>query len=162
MALCHRHRGKTRVLCLGNDLIADDAFGPFAAAKINERWGGAVDVVESAVSGFYLMDYFEGISRLVVIDTVLTGVVPPGTVLVLREDDFAAAAGNSPHYVGLFEALALGRGLQMEVPEEVCIIAVEAADLTTMGGPLHPDVERAVDEVMQLVGDMLEPRVVAP
>lgn len=155
MAPDHRPQEGTRILCLGNDMFADDAFAIFAAEKIRERWPGRVDVVELAVSGFYLMDYFDGVSRLVVIDTIQTGKVPPGTVLVLREDDFAGPPGSSPHYVGLFEALALARGLEMEVPDEVFIIAVEAADLITMGAPLHPEVEQAVDEVLQVVGDII-------
>lgn len=144
----------TRVLCLGNELIADDGLGPAAAGRLRARWPG-LDVVESGLSGLYLMEYLEGIARLLVIDSIQTGAVPPGTVMVLREEDFDGARGSSPHYVGLFEALALARTLGLPAPDDVWIIAVEAHDLLTLGGPLHPDVAQALDEVTGIVAEMI-------
>ncbi|MGD8331609.1 MAG: hydrogenase maturation protease [Acidobacteriota bacterium] len=146
----------TRVLCLGNELIADDGLGPAAAGRLRAIWPEDLDVVESGLSGLYLMEYLEGVARLLVIDSIQTGTVPPGTVLVLREQDFQGARGSSPHYVGLFEALALARTLGLPAPDDVWIIAVEAHDLLTLGAPLHPDVARALDEVTRLVTEIID------
>jgi hydrogenase maturation protease len=138
---------RARVLCLGNDLLADDAFGFLAAEYLRERLPPAVDVVFSTDAGFALLDFLEDTRLLVVVDVVQTGKTPPGTVSVFRVEDLRGVPGNSPHYVGLFESLDLGRAIGMPVPEEVAIVVVEAADCLTIGGAMHPDVRAAVPEV---------------
>jgi hydrogenase maturation protease len=116
----------------------------------------SLEVVEASVSGFHLIDYLEGASRLVVIDSVQTGTSPPGTIYLLREGDIKSLSGPSPHYVGLFETLALARKLHLATPEEVIILAVEVADCTSLGGRMHPAVESAVSAVLDLVGEIVE------
>ncbi len=139
-----------RVLCLGNELIADDAFGHLVAGELQRR-SPRLSVVEASTSGFDLLDYLFDARRLVVIDTIQTGRAEPGTVHLFQEQDLESAPCASPHCTGLFEALALGRQLKLAVPEEVVLIAVEAADLTTLGGPVHPAVRAALREVVALV-----------
>ncbi len=172
-----------RVLCLGNDLIADDALGIVAARSLcrhlasagTERpagpafdsaamvqafdhpRAGAVEVVETALTGMYLLEAVVGASRLIVVDTVVTGSAPPGTVDVLGEADFGgSAAGGSPHYIGLFEALDLARSLGLDAPDEVVVVAVEAGDFFTVGGAMTASVEAAVPEVVAHVLALLD------
>ncbi len=179
--------GPTRVLCLGNELIADDALGVLAGRRLADRLAalgrsvppeasfdpaltvrafelagiGLVEVVESGLSGMYLLDTVIGASRLIVLDTVVSGAVPPGTVLELTERDLAGPPGPSPHYIGLFETLELARALGVSVPREVAVVAVEAADHATIGGGMTPPVEAAlpvaVDRVMAILGSSGRP-----
>jgi hydrogenase maturation protease len=139
-----------RVLCLGNDLLADDALGFLAADHLRQRLPLAVDVVFCTDAGFALLDYLDT-RLLVVVDVIQTGKTPPGTVSVFRTEDLRGAPGNSPHYVGLFESLDLGRAIGMPVPERVAIVVVEAADCLTIGGAMHPDVRAAVADVADRV-----------
>jgi hydrogenase maturation protease len=167
----------TRVLCLGNELIADDAMGVVAARHLCRRLAatgtprpagpafdpaatvrafdhpgsGVVEVVESALTGMYLIEAVVGAARLIVVDTVVTGSAPPGTVDVLGEADFAGAPGGSPHYIGLFEALEVARALGLDTPAEVVSVAVEAGDYLTVGGGMTPAVGAAVPEVVDRV-----------
>jgi hydrogenase maturation protease len=143
----------TRVLCLGNSLLADDAFG-FAVAQAIRQKQPHLEVVETSAAGFDLLDYTLGASRLLVVDTYKSGTVRPGTVSVIREGDLQPVPGASPHYVGLFEALRLGKELGLEVPEDVTIIVVEPADCLTVGGPMHPAVKQAVPAVLDLIREM--------
>lgn len=172
-----------RVLCLGNDLIADDAVGIVAARSLCRRLAaaggsrpagppfdpaatmsafdhpraGVVEVVETALTGMYLLEAVVGASRLIVVDSVVTGSAEPGTVEVLGEEDFAGApAGGSPHYIGLFEALDLARSLGLDVPDEVVIVAVEAGDFFTVGGGMTAAVGAAVPVVVERVLALLE------
>jgi len=145
----------TRLLCLGNELLADDAFGIVVAGRIRQLGLPDLEVVEASVSGFNLVDYLLDASRLVVVDTMQTAKAPPGTVRVFREQDVRSTPGGSPHYVGLFEALAVGRALKLKVPEEVVIIAVEAADCETLGGAMHPAVAAALAPVLEQVQKLL-------
>jgi hydrogenase maturation protease len=118
---------------------------------------GVVEVVETALTGMYLLEAVVGASRLIVVDSVVTGSAEPGTVEVLGEEDFAGApAGGSPHYIGLFEALDLARGLGLDVPDEVVIVAVEAGDYFTVGGGMTAAVGAAVPVVVDRVLALLE------
>jgi hydrogenase maturation protease len=143
------------VVCLGNDLIADDALGPEAATALRAQ-GIAAHVVESSEGGLALLDEVLGFEQLVVVDTVLTGSAPPGTVHVVWDDALAAVPGGAPHAVGIFEALALGRALGLAVPTRVSVVAVEAADLVGIGCPMTPEVRSALDTVVNVVADLVD------
>jgi hydrogenase maturation protease len=153
-------------LCLGNELLADDALGhvvaDMLAAELPKNAGGdtgvtaEIEVVKSSLAGLALLDEFSGVSRLIVIDSVQTGSAPPGTLHFFQEGELKTPAGPSPHYLGIFETLNLARRLGLPAPEEVTIIAVEAADCTTLGGPMHPDVLAAIPKVVQWVAEMAE------
>ncbi len=174
--------GPTRVLCLGNDLIADDGVGPVAASVLGERLAlaagaapteasvdpavtvhayelphiGRVELVETALTGMYLLDAVVGASRLIVIDSVVTGTADPGTVLVLREQDLDGPRGSSPHYIGILETLELARALRFEVPTEVVIVAVEAGDYWTVGGAMTDVVGASLPMVVERTMAMIE------
>jgi len=145
---------RTRVLCLGNDLIADDGVGPAVAEELRNHSVDA-EVTESCLAGLGLLDDLLGVERLVVVDAVGTGSVPPGSVHVLTEEDVAASPAGWQHAMGLFEAIDLARALALCAPEEVVLVAVEAGDLVTVGGPLTEDVRGAVDRVVAVVEDLV-------
>lgn len=150
MAESTRNRIRTRFLCLGNDLLADDAFGLVVGRELRRVATDNTDVVESSESGFRLIDYLTGASRVVVIDTVQTGTAEPGTVFTFELDDLCATPGGSPHYVGLSETLALGRLLNLPVADELIVVAVEAADCVSVGGDMHKDVRAAIPRVLKM------------
>jgi hydrogenase maturation protease len=144
-----------RILCLGNELLADDAFGSVAAEELRRRFP-QMDVVFTSDSGFHLLDYLAEIQLLVVVDSIQTGTVPPGTLYILRSSDMKSSFGPSPHYVGLLETLQLAKELLLNVPNDVIILAVEAADCLTLGGKMHDAVKSAVGLVVDLVTEIAQ------
>lgn len=142
-----------RILCLGNELLADDAFGLAAAEELRKRLPD-MEVVFTTEAGFRLIDYLSDAELLVVVDSIQTTTVPPGTLLVVRNADITSQSAPSPHYVGLFETLQLARKLLLPVPEEVIILAVEAVDCMTLGGEMHAAVKSAVGLVVELVHEI--------
>jgi len=148
--------GIVRLLGLGNEILADDAFGILVAKEAERRFQGRIEVVHSSSAGYDLMDHLLGAQRLLVVDTIVTGRAKPGAISVFTADRVQPAApGGSPHFLGLFEVLAVGRKLHLDVPREIIVIAVEASDCITVGGPIHPDVQAAIPEVVELVGRFL-------
>jgi hydrogenase maturation protease len=147
--------GIVRLLGLGNEILADDAFGILAAREVARRFQGEIEVVQSSSAGYDLMDHLLGARRLLVVDTIVTGRAKPGAISVFTADRVQPAPGGSPHFLGLFEVLAVGRKLHLDVPKEIIVIAVEASDCITVGGPIHPDVQAAIPEVVELVGQFL-------
>jgi len=144
-----------RLLGLGNEILADDAVGILVAREVERRFGAAIQVVTSSETGFNLLDKLVGVGRLLVVDAIVTGKAQPGTMHVFEAEQVRPAPGISPHFIGLFEVLALARGLGMPVPRQVTIIAVEAADCFTVGGPMHPDVRHAIPLVVNWIGRFL-------
>jgi hydrogenase maturation protease len=144
-----------RILCLGNELLADDAFGLVAAEELRRRFP-QLDVVSTTDSGFHLIDYLAEIELLIVVDSIQTGSVFPGTLYVARTSDMKSAFGPSPHYVGLLETLQLAKELLLNVPKDVIILAVEAADCLTLGGKMHDAVKSAVGLVVDLVAGIAQ------
>jgi len=150
-----------RLLGLGNELLADDAFGVLVAREVQRRFGDAVDVVTSSASGFHLLDDVTGVARLLVVDTVQTGTALPGSLRVLTESQVRSEAGQSPHFLGLFDVLRAARALGLPVPRSVVILAVEAYDCVTVGGPMYAAVESAITPAADLAGQLLSAKEVA-
>ncbi|HUI57991.1 MAG TPA: hydrogenase maturation protease [Bryobacteraceae bacterium] len=147
---------RVRLLGLGNELLADDAFGVRVAREVQRRLGPGADVVTSSAAGFHLLDDVIDTDHLVVVDTVQTGSARPGTIRVLNEDQVRPMPDGSPHFLGLFDVLRAARKLGMQVPADVVIIAVEASDCTTVGGPMHPDVGSAINHAVELSQQLID------
>ena len=56
---------------------------------------------------------------------------------------------------GLTNAISTARRVGLEIPEDVTVLAVEATDLLTLGGPIHPAVEAAIPKVLDLLSNLL-------
>ncbi|HXY07654.1 MAG TPA: hydrogenase maturation protease [Terriglobales bacterium] len=144
-----------RVLCLGNELLADDSLGGIVAEQIRQFAPADVEVVSTPEAGFHLLDYVLNVRRLVVVDTVMTGTGPPGTIYAFHDHELETVPGGSPHYVGLYETLTLARCLELPVADEVVFLAVEAADCSTLGGEMHPGIRAVVPSIIRMVRELL-------
>jgi len=145
------HAPKTLVLGLGNDLLADDAVGIVAAQRLGPLLRGRADVVASPLHGLALLDLFIGYDRAVVIDAIQTGRCRPGTIMEIDPKELRSAPAPSPHFAGLPEMLALSRRLGVHFPNAVRIVAVEVADLLTIGAGMTPAVRHVLPELCRYV-----------
>lgn len=138
------------VLCLGNEILADDAFGPRACEMLQAETdlSARADVIYAPLAGFNLLEILSGRSRALIVDTIVTEGNVPGTIhrFPLCPD---APAHNltCSHQISLPAALTLGRKLGYPMPAEVDVLAVEAADLVTLGAALTPAVEASLPTV---------------
>ena len=150
---------RIKVLCIGNSLVADDAFGPsiyeyFSAQPLPEN----VAFRLLGVGGLDLLSEFEGEDLVVVVDAVNMG-KPPGTMSVLpwRQIEKVAGTPVTSHDIGLDEVMKIGQLLHPEqMPENVIFVGVEGRDFKSVGVPMSPEVQavfpNAVDEIQQLIG----------
>jgi hydrogenase maturation protease len=132
------------VLGLGNDILGDDAVGLLAARRLRGHCSSGVDVVEAAESGLGLLDFLEGRSHALLLDAILTGRHPAGTVLEFSRQDFQTTGGPSPHYAGLPELLRLAECLDIPVPTDLCVLAMEVEDPYRVREGLSLAVDRAL------------------
>lgn len=138
------------VLGLGNDILGDDAVGLIAARRLRTSLPASVDVLEQAGASLDLLDILEPYGQALILDSIVTGTHPPGTILDFTAADFQDAPGPSPHYAGLPEVLRLAAALGIPFPAEIRILACEVADPYELREGLSPT---AADALQHLLHD---------
>jgi hydrogenase maturation protease len=155
-------QGRILVLALGNDILWDDAVGPLVARALLEDPPDGVDIVESAESGIRLMEILTGYDKALLIDAIQTGEHAPGTVIELHADDFSAVIAPSPHYAGLPECFAVARNLELPMPLELRILAMEVLDPFRIGEGLSEPVEAALPQFVEATREALNAWLAPP
>lgn len=144
---------KTLILGIGNTAITDDGVGCKVAQRLKKRLRGrsGITVKETAVSGLSLLDEITGYERLIIIDAIQTRGGKPGDIYQLSPDDFKIGRMAIIHDLGLVSTLELGRRLEMDMPREVVIFAIEAKDMATFSEKLSPEVSKVVPRAVEVV-----------
>jgi hydrogenase maturation protease len=146
------------VICIGNELVADDAIGFEVHARLGARLRDDVRLVFCGVGGLALLDLLDGTEdAMVVVDAVSLG-APVGTVRCMALADLPWATGNpiSAHGIGLRETLEIGEALYPErMPRSVTLVGIEGRCFDRPREHMSPEVadstERAVRAVLALV-----------
>jgi len=168
-SLSPSRQGKTLVLALGNDLLGDDGVGLLAARRVrgaleeaaaggSENGGSeCVDIVESGEAGLALLEMMEGYRNAILLDAIVTGAHPPGTIIEFGVEDFARVLAPSPHYAGLPEVLALARRLDVDFPEDIRVLAMEVENPYEFQETLTEAVGRALPGYVEaILGNLQE------
>jgi hydrogenase maturation protease len=142
---------RTLVLGLGNELAGDDAVGLLVARALLVELDGVADVVESSASGLALIEILAGYDRAVIVDAILTGRDPPGTITEMSMDEVGRVLAPSAHQAGLPELAAVASRLGLGFPSRTVVLAVEVVDPYTLGAGLSEPVAWALEELVQRV-----------
>ena len=144
---------KTLILGIGNSVLSDDGVGCKVAQQLEDRLKGHPDVAvkETSLSGLSLLGEVTGYERLIIIDAIQTRGGKPGAIYKLSPGNFKTGRMAVIHDLGLVSTLELGRKLEMEMPHEVVIFAIEAKDMVTFSEQLSPEVEKAVPDAVEAV-----------
>jgi hydrogenase maturation protease len=144
---------KTLVLGIGNPILCDDGAGIKVAREVGKKLDDPqITVSETSAAGLTLLDSIVGYDKVVIIDAIQTQKGKAGQIYHMKPDDFSFAKHfSSPHQTNLVTALELGKVLNLEMPQEITILAVEAKDISNFGERCTPEVERAIPEVVKMV-----------
>ena len=146
---------RTLVLGLGNEYAGDDAAGILAVRALRDELDGA-DVVESAASGLALLEVFAGYDRAVVVDSIRTGLHPPGTIVETGLADVGPVVAPSLHHAGVPELAAVAQRLGLGFPARTRVFAVEVAEPPAFGAPLSEPVAAALGALVERVRAQIE------
>ena len=142
------------VLCLGNDILSDDAIGPTVANRFKTVYTEIkeVEVLFAPVAGFNLLDLLHNRESVLIVDSIITGKVDTGTIHFFAADNLTPSNGliNS-HQINLPTALQLGKILGYSMPNKIDILAIEVKNITTISEQLTPKVAKAVDKVIERI-----------
>jgi hydrogenase maturation protease len=147
----------TRLIGLGNSILTDDGVGIYAVREVGRRLekagsGAHVDIVETEVGGFALMELMAGWKRVILVDSIQFDGLPPGTVVRIKPEDLHTSLRlRSVHDINLPTALELGRRLGLEMPAELTIFGIQVEDPFTLGETLTPAADRGLREAVSHV-----------
>jgi len=147
---------KTLCLALGIDILGDDGVAFAAADMLKERFGDSIDFICSSEVGLAVLELIDGYERALLLDSVMTGTVPPGTVLTFAADDFRSVMAPSPHEAGLPEVFTLADRLTVPIPADLLVLAMEIDDPYVIREGLSPAVENALPEFVQTAAGILQ------
>ena len=142
--------GGAVILALGNAFRGDDAVGPEVANRLRRRRLAGV-TIEQPGDAMAIIEACRDAKLAIVVDAAVSG-SPPGTIHRRELGDQTVPkdlARCSIHGFGLAEALGLAETLG-RLPARFLLYAIEGA-LFDHGSALSPEVDAAVDEVVQRV-----------
>ncbi|MBI2908501.1 MAG: hydrogenase maturation protease [Chloroflexi bacterium] len=144
---------KTLVLGLGNPILTDDGVGFQVVRDLKPRIErDDVKVEESSLGGLSLLDLITGFDKVILVDAIQTVGGEPGKIYRLEPGDFDATMhAASPHDVNFATALEFGRKVDLPMPSEIVILAIEVEDVTTFSEECTPKVMAAVPECVAMI-----------
>ena len=136
------------IVCIGNELVADDALGYHVYQQLQQRGIPSGTRLEyCGVGGVALLELLTGKEELlIVVDAVQLG-SPVGTVHCIPWDQLPGQTEHaiSAHGIGLKDTIAIGQALYPErMPEKVLLIGVEGRCFDELGGEMTPEVMAAI------------------
>jgi hydrogenase maturation protease len=154
---------------LGNPLLGDDGVGWAIVQEVQSRLkevqeelghnsGFQFEVDSLSLGGLSLMERLAGCQKAILIDSIVTGAHPLGTVLHFEIEDLPAefiGHLSSAHDVSLTTALEVGRSMGVQLPERIVIVAVESQIVYEFSEELSPPVAAAVSDAATLTMELL-------
>ena len=149
--------GNALVICIGNDLVADDGVGHVVYDELIRR-----DLPEGTrlkllgLGGMAMLGELSGEDLLIVVDAVQFG-VSPGTVHVLNWDDLPESGSHvSCHGIGIREAIEVSRKLYPEkTPAAVNLVGIEGKCFDQLGKGLTSEVAASIPSVVETIIEIL-------
>lgn len=141
------------VICIGNDLVADDGVGHVVYNELTRRdlpQGTRLKLL--GLGGMALLGEFSGEDLLVVVDAVQFG-VSPGTVHVLDWEDLPKGGSHvSCHGIGIREAIEVSKKLYPETtPKSVYLVGIEGQCFDQLGKGLTAEVAASIPSAIEII-----------
>jgi len=144
----------TTVIGLGNEFLSDDGAGIRVVREVKNRLHAGHDIAfeELSLGGLGLLDYVTGYERCIIVDAVVTGVHPAGTLLrLLQTSDSTPVAISSSHQLDLAQVLALAALLGADIPDTVTVYGIEAQDVSTFHEGCTNEITRAIPRLVDAI-----------
>ena len=147
------------VVCIGNDLVADDGIG----YAIYDELVADTTLPENTrlkllgLGGMDVIEEIEGEDLLIVVDALQLG-FDSGTVHVLSwsELPYMEPRPVSGHGIGIREAIEVAKRLQADkVPKEIFLVGIEGECFDQLGKGLTPIVSQAVPEAVTAIRNLI-------
>ncbi len=151
---------RVNIICVGNDLLMDDGFGPAVARCLREGYElpENVEVLDCGVMGYAILPDLKACDLAVVVDAVDGTDAEPGTLFSFDPEDMQGAAPSemlSLHEVRFADVLASARFLGATCRARCFGVQVENASPSELRCELTPRVAAAVEPLCEHVAAFL-------
>jgi hydrogenase maturation protease len=144
---------RTIIICIGNELIADDAVG----FEIFNRLGNCRARLEfCSVGGIDMLPLLDGETDMIVVDAVQLN-APPGTIHVLPWDSLPESNGAiSSHGLGLRETIEIGKILYpLSMPERITLVGIESRCFNRTREYMTSEVQAAISIAVSTIEELI-------
>jgi len=150
---------KTLILGMGNTLLSDDGIGiiikRYLEQELNElsfSVAREIDFVETSWGGFRIIDILSGYDYAVIVDSIKTANKPQGYIHHLKADDLLPTLRlTSYHDINFATALKLAETLNVKIPSDVDIFAVEVENNYTISEQINPVLWESIRKCSALI-----------
>lgn len=160
-------RNTILIIGLGNPILGDDGVGWLVVQKVEENlkskefsdYNLDIEFDYLSLGGLSLMERVEGYRDVILVDSILTGDNPIGTVYSMpltSFPNFSSGHSTSIHDTSLAIALELGRKMGLDLPAEVWVVGIEAENVFEFSEQISPEIQSVVDEAAQLLIDIVQ------
>ncbi len=148
----------TLVLGIGNDILTDDGIGPKLVNELQKKLDlPAVTFMTAAAGGMDILEMIRDYKKVIIIDAIKTRDGIPGTVYFLTPADFRETLHiSSFHDISFLTALDLAEKLDIPIPGQVSIIAIEIVEDLTFSNEFSPPIAAKYDRIRQEVMEMVQ------
>lgn len=150
---------RTILIGLGNPIMSDDAVGLMVAEEVL-RLVPELEFDLSASGGFDVLDCVIGYERAVIIDSMVTGRFPPGTVRRVDVDpELKTLRADDSHGMDFLKAIEVGRVTGAAMPRDILIYGIEVADPGSLGEEVSRVLKEKVGDIAREIARDLEGEV---
>ncbi len=150
-----RTKGNHQILMLGigNDILKDDGIGPWICNQLrNEMQHPQIHFENLNVGGLEVLEYIKDYQYVYIFDAIKTPEGKIGDVFLLNRTVFRETCHLSNlHDVGFLTALDLGEELEMTLPDEIRIAAIEIREDLEFGTEFTPELQIKTHEIMEII-----------
>ena len=151
-------QNKILILGIGNDILTDDAIGPKIVKRLQEDLSNDnISFLTAAAGGLEILEMIKEFYRVVIIDAIKTRGGIPGTIYYLTPANFKETLHiSSFHDVNFLTALKLAEKLEISIPEQIDIIAIEIVEDLTFSNDFSKELASRYEDIYREIKGFLE------
>jgi hydrogenase maturation protease len=150
-----RQQKRLTIIGLGNEMLSDDGLGIKVVRELKNRLHDPSVVFEElSVGGLQLFDHLIGTDECIIVDAIMTGVQPAGTMVrFVQTADREPVKLTSSHQIDLGQILGLARFMGAPLPKRLTVYGIEADDITTFREQCTSQVSQAIPKLVEAICD---------
>ena len=149
------------IIGLGNPILGDDGIGWVIAEELEKQVKKSPELFNEefifkflSLGGLSLMENLEGFSKVFLIDSIHSGSYPKGTILSLPLSslpNLSSGHSTAVHDTSLATALEVGRMMNIVLPNEIWVIAIETEEVYTFSEDISAELTEAIPKAMEII-----------
>ncbi|MFW6134156.1 MAG: hydrogenase maturation protease [Elusimicrobiota bacterium] len=140
---------KTLIIGIGNPILSDDSIGLKIADNL-KNYLSEIDIIKINIMDMSILDLIDGYDRLIIIDSIKTDSEKPGTLFNLKLDDLKETVHYlSPHTINISSIIKLGKELNLNIPKDICVYAVEVKDNVTFSENCTSEINDSIENICE-------------